>query len=699
MTFLRKLVQAYSLNTPLSQLFPRLFLSNVPTLESLKSVQISSTGSFEDMRREGSFYLDKTHFIPKIEARLAPAILSLRPRRFGKTLFLSTLSSYYDVKNRDRFEQLFQDLYIGRNPTPLASKFLVLNLNFSGLLTSQTYEIFTADFHEKLNSRISKFMYKYKQELGEYFRDIDEKRSALANFAKLLDMVDLSNNKLYVCIDEYDASMNQALRNDGLFQALTNHHKTEGDFTRNKLELIESSFKQFFSGLKTACDEGIARCFLTGVTPVIMAEFTSGFNISDDLALNEEFWDLYGFKSGEIEILLDKAFGNDVSNDVKQKVMLWLTEENNGYFFHRNQPQGIFNTARVLYCIKNLKERKKYLNKEHDKCTTVDLNTLLNFLPDPHTLPAQTTLDLIVNNPLGKSILTEALNQHLNSPKGIEQRFRLSNIRELATDRTPLLSFMFYSGAITYQPNPSHSSFEHNFQIPNRVAEREFVVEALKMYDWQKEDLVPVRNCLQILEAEHNIEPLCRFIENNLLKPLKDNSVKHSNEEALKQAFMDTLILTLYHADIKPEFQVSSRSSYFGKAIDLVKTSTGKMIAIEFDNIKMENIILDGAQGSWQEATAVSRSLLEKSEDEILNLEISDRYRSKQKTVQQALEFKIEKKKSEYLESLKTQHDAKLSCMFVVLRVGLHRLISRRIYTDELENKKRYWGVENIIIT
>ena len=103
---------------------------------------------------------------------------------------------------------------------------------------------------------------------------------------------------------------------------------------------------------------------------------------------------------------------------------------------------------------------------------------------------------------------------------------------------------MFYTGTITYQPNPSPTSLQHNFQIPNRIAEREFITKVLKIYDWKMEDLALVRNCLQILEAEHNIEPLCRFIEKALLKSLKDNSVKHSNEEALKQAFMDTLILT-----------------------------------------------------------------------------------------------------------------------------------------------------------
>ncbi|CAB4423906.1 unnamed protein product [Rhizophagus irregularis] len=545
MAFLRKFIQTNSLNTSLFQFFPQFFLSNV---SSLKPLKIFPIGSFDDLRQEGYYYLDKTHFISKIEAECAPA----------KTLFLSTLSSYYDVKNRNRFKQLFQDLYIGKNPTPLASKFFILNLNFTGLCINETYEIFTMDFYKKLNSKISKFMYRYKQ------------------------------------------------------------------------ELIESSFIQFFSGLKTACNEGVACIFLTGMTPISMDDFISGFNISVDLTLKEEFWDLYGFKRCDIKILLDKAFGNDVSNDIKQKVMSWLTEENNGYFFHLN------------------------------------FDTLFDFPSNPHILSIQTILNLIVNNPLGKSILIKALNQHLNLcnsvqsfifSQGIKQRFQLSNIHELATDHTSLLSFMFYSGVITYQLNSSYSSLQHNFQIPNRVTERKFIIEMLKIYNWKKEDLIPVQNCLQILEAEYNIEPLCRFIENNLLKLLKYNNVKHLNEEVLKQIFMDTLTLTL-HTDIKPKFQMFSQSSNFEKIINLVKINTEKVIAIEFDNIKIESIKLDGIQSSWQKATDISQLLLEKSDDEILSLEINDRYYPNQKTVQQALELKIKKKSSKYLDLLKKQHNA-----------------------------------------
>src|SRR6185312_8525573 len=286
--------------------------------------------------------------------------------------------------------------------------------------------------------------------------------------------------------------MNEALKNETLLQVITNHHKNEGDSAQSKIKKIESSFKQFYSRLKYACDEGIARVFQTGVTPVVMTEFTSGFNISKDLALREEFWDLYGFKKSEIELLLDNSLG--LPSDVKGGIMEWLKEENDGYFFNSDQTEGIFNPARVLYCIEMLMGKKKKLIDNDYQDTSTIIKKLLGFPPDPQTLPSQTTLDLIVNNPLGKSILTEALNRcPLESRNGIEQRFRLTNIRELATDCTPLLSFMFYTGALTYHP----SSLKHEFKIPNRIAEREFIAEGLKIYDWKKEDLIPVWNCLQ----------------------------------------------------------------------------------------------------------------------------------------------------------------------------------------------------------
>ncbi|CAG8692242.1 13027_t:CDS:2 [Acaulospora morrowiae] len=664
MASLRKLVRSHP--SFHFSLFPR-FLSNAP---SSKTPKIFLEGSFVDLRQEGGYYLDKTHFIPEIEDLKTCAILSLRPHHFGKTLFLSTL---------ERFEQLFGNLYIGKNPTKLASSFLVLILNFAGLRTNDTYDIFKEDFHTTLNVNISCFMKKYRQELGCHFQVIDKNTDALGNFYSLLSAVKLSGHKLYVCIDEYDAGMYEALKIKTILQPLITHHKKESASFQSKIEKIESLFFQFYCRLKFACDNGIACVFQTGVTPVNMDGIISGFNISIDLTLDEDFWDLYGFKKSEIEFLLDNFLV--FPSDVKRGIIEWLKEENDGYFFNPDQTEGIFNPARVLYCIENLMRKKKKLIDDDYQDASTNIKKLLKFPPELQSLPSQTALDLIVNNPLGKSILTEALNRSpLESRNGIEQRLRLTKIRELTTDSTSLLSFMFYTGAITYKPNPSSTSLQHSFRIPNRVAEREFITETLNIYDWKKEDLIPVRKFLQILEAEHNIEPLCRFIERTLLKPLKDNSVKHSNEEVLKQVFMDTLILA-FHADTEPEFQVHSTSSNFsGKAIDLVRTGIGKRIAIEFDDIKIENVKLDKARDNWQEATEVSRSLLEKSEEEVLKLKINDPFQKNQKTVEEALEWKIKTKSREYLEPLQNRQDADLKCMFVILRVGLHRLISRKVY-------------------
>ncbi|CAG8510230.1 8170_t:CDS:2 [Diversispora eburnea] len=136
--------------------------------------------------------------------------------------------------------------------------------------------------------------------------------------------------------------------------------------------------------------------------------------------------------------------------------------------------------------------------------------------------------------------------------------------------------------------------------------------------------------------------------EKVLLKPLKDNSVKHLNEEALKQAFLDTLIISL-HVDIEPEFKVYSQSSSSGKAVDLVNTSTRKRIAIEFDNIKMETLNLSELENVGR-MKLMFTIFVEKPESEILNLEINDQHRS-QKTVCEVLENKI-KMKIEYLMPL-----------------------------------------------
>jgi hypothetical protein len=77
--------------------------------------------NYETLVGEGYIYIDRTNFIELIEDRYR-YIFFMRPRKFGKSLFLSMLDYYYNIKHKDSFERLFGQFYIGRKPTDLSIK-------------------------------------------------------------------------------------------------------------------------------------------------------------------------------------------------------------------------------------------------------------------------------------------------------------------------------------------------------------------------------------------------------------------------------------------------------------------------------------------------------------------------------------------------------------------------------------------------
>ena len=92
--------------------------------------------NYEELIEDGYYYVDKTMYIEKLENLAEKRILFLRPRKFGKTLFTSTLENYYDVKKVDKFEKLYGETYIGKNPTRLKNSYNILKFNFSGIDTT-----------------------------------------------------------------------------------------------------------------------------------------------------------------------------------------------------------------------------------------------------------------------------------------------------------------------------------------------------------------------------------------------------------------------------------------------------------------------------------------------------------------------------------------------------------------------------------
>jgi hypothetical protein len=347
-------------------------------------------------------YVDKTMFIEKLEEVFEKTqrrtIVCFRPRRFGKSLTLAMMKNYYDVKTVN--EKTFQDLYIGKKPTKNAHQFLVLSFNFSGIDTT-SFEGFEADFNDKLNSQMETFKIYYKDELIDLPIEINEKNAA-DTFQKLVATVSRTGQNLYVLVDEYDASINEALGNVELVKSLQSDPKSSRE-SEQKTKKIETKFKQFFSRLKEASQEYGVFIFVTGVTPLALTEFTSGFNDARDITLGRNFAEMYGFTEDEVKGQL-----NFIPHELNlvDDIATALREKHNGYRFSMIeyitlevegkeerwgiQVPSVYNPGRIRHSLQQVAEKMEYLINEFglQKMKTMKKSNLVRTLfhfPEDHT--------------------------------------------------------------------------------------------------------------------------------------------------------------------------------------------------------------------------------------------------------------------------------------------------------------------------
>ena len=156
--------------------------------------------NYEELVKENRIYVDKTMYIEKLEQMPDKRIMFLRPRKFGKTLFTSTLECYYDIAKEDEFKTLFANTYIGKSPTTNKNSYHILRFNFSGISTN-TIEETISGFKRKVASSIKLFIEKYK--LNFYINEDDTAEGILDNLFKAF-YIQKAKERIYIIIDEYD---------------------------------------------------------------------------------------------------------------------------------------------------------------------------------------------------------------------------------------------------------------------------------------------------------------------------------------------------------------------------------------------------------------------------------------------------------------------------------------------------------------
>ena len=298
--------------------------------------------NYQELIEDEYYYVDKTMYIEKLENLAEKRIMFLRPRKFGKTLFTSTLENYYDTKKSDKFEKLFKNTYIGKNPTKLRNTYYILKFNFSGIDTTDN-ETAMRGFKEKTSIAIKGFVEKYGL---NFYTNPDLTAEGLLSDLIEAFKTQKTGEKLYVIIDEYDHFANELL-----------------GFNTNQFKNLVSKngkIRKWYEILKEGTESVIDRIFITGVAPITLDSLTSGFNISSDKTQDLKFNEMIGFTKEE---LIDMMNQLNISDEEQEKILPIMKENYDGYKFSIEATKRIYNSNMCLYFLNNYIEQRKIPNQ------------------------------------------------------------------------------------------------------------------------------------------------------------------------------------------------------------------------------------------------------------------------------------------------------------------------------------------------
>ena len=256
---------------------------------------------FEQVRKENKYLVDKTMFFEKME-RAGNFLFLVRPRRFGKSLFLDMLESYYDINQKDNFQELFKGLYVADHPTKEQGEFQVLHLDFSmvGSDLENLYENFNRYCCNVMDSFIDNYKNYYSPRVVEW---VHGEKTAASKLNIVRMEAKKAGNKLYLIVDEYDNFTNNVLNVKGQ-QAY--HELTHGTgFYRDIFKLFKPMFH---------------RIIMLGVSPITLDDLTSGYNIALNMSLDARFNQMLGFSEEEVRQMIRYykevgAIGEDKTED------------------------------------------------------------------------------------------------------------------------------------------------------------------------------------------------------------------------------------------------------------------------------------------------------------------------------------------------------------------------------------------------
>ncbi len=467
---------------------------------------------FPRLIREGYVYVDRTMHIRDVED-LGAQLLFVRPRRFGKSLWLRTLAAYYDLRTAEAHDELFGGLAAGRDPTPDAHRYFVLRWDFSNVSPRGTVEEVARALHDYVNSTLRLFLGDYRDLLPS----VPIRDNAKNTFLEILGAVRQTGHPLCLLIDEYDNFANEVMvRDQGTYGGLVH-----GD----------GPFKELMKTVKAGTQgQGLERLFVTGVSPVVMSDLSSGMNILTDAYQEPALNALCGFRDPEIVDLLEQI---RTAGETAGESPAWTVDEMratirdwyNGYRFSPLAAEKVYNPTMALYFLRHLQRHGQSPRQLLDANLAADEDKL-RFIGEI-VAGQQTFFDLLqAEEPIEIADL--------------EGRFKLSEMLELSgNDQRFLASFLTFFGMLTIEGETP--TFRLRLAPPNLVVRKLYVDQVLRFLLPLGADRTAAWSPAEALTERGEIAPLVAFVEEKIFPAMSNRDYRWMDEHSLKMAFITLL--------------------------------------------------------------------------------------------------------------------------------------------------------------
>ncbi|WP_339135893.1 MAG: AAA family ATPase [Candidatus Electrothrix sp. GW3-4] len=589
---------------------------------------------FQKIISQGYFYADRTDLIPLLE-ETGDQLLFLRPRRFGKSLLLSMLENYYDLAKADSFTQLFGHLKIGKKPTQRHHSYFILKWDFSAVSPQGTAKEIRQNLHDYLNIRIEYFAAYYRDWLAAEIHI--KPGNALFSFQSLLNAVQQSGHPFYLLIDEYDNFANEVMANAEQRQGTDYITLLSG----------EGALKALFKVVKSAAaGQGLDRVFITGVSPVVLSDITSGYNVAENIYLLPEFNHLCGFHQEEIAEMLQQIVAHcDLPEAKTAEALALMRTFYNGYCFSPRTEKRVYNPTLALYFLKSFQRDCEYPEEIQDSNLVMDRGKIR----------------YISRLPGGDEVLAGALAEDppLSVPK-LARRFGVQDMLAAKKDDVFMASLLYYFGVLTIGGKGEFGKII--LTIPNLVIRKLYAERIRDGLLPDNRSIEAARQAAEALCQQGNIRPLCDFVEQRYFRIFHNRDYAWSNELTVKTAFLTLLFNDTFYI---MESETALERSY----ADLTM-----IVRPDMRQYGLLDILLEFKYVSLKEAGLNGEQLEQLSQEE---LRLLPAVQKKQEEARQGLARYQEKLRHKFAERLRLRS-------FSVVSVGFERLVFSKECTEVL---------------